>query len=58
MRPSGIVLTIGASWASGKLAIMSVLVTPGATALTRMLLGASSRARDFVMPLTANLLVG
>ena len=38
--------------------IMSVSVMPGATALTRMPLGPSSRARDTVRPLTANLEAG
>ncbi len=42
----------------GKFATMSVLVMPGATALTLIPNGASSRDNDFVMPLTANLLAG
>ena len=44
--------------ASGSAATISVFVTPGATALTRMLSFASSLAREMVIPLTANLLVG
>ena len=43
---------------SGSAATMSVLVTPGATAFTRMPLGASSRDRLCVRPLTAYLEVG
>ena len=43
---------------SGSAATISVRVTPGATALTRIPAGPSSRARLFVRPLTANLLAG
>ena len=49
---------IRATSSSGSAATMSVRVTPGATALTRMPAGPSSRARLFVRPLTANLLAG
>jgi hypothetical protein len=37
--------------ASGSPAVMSVSMKPGATALTRMLRLASSRATDFVRPM-------
>ena len=43
---------------SGSASTMSVWVTPGATAFTRILCLASSRASDSVSPFTANLLVG
>ena len=37
---------------------MSVFVTPGATAFTRMLSGPSSLANDFVIPFTADFEAG
>ena len=58
MRPSGIVLIRGVIISSGTLFIISVSIMPGATALTRIPAGANSRARDFVIPFTANLLAG
>ena len=58
MRPSGMVAMMGLMTSSGRLATISVLVTPGATALTRIPMGASSRESDWTIPLTANLDVG
>ena len=43
---------------SGREATMSVLMTPGATAFTRILSLPSSLARDLVSPFTANLEAG
>ena len=48
----------GSMTSLGTAFIMSVSVMPGATALTRIPLGPSSRARDMVSPLTANLDAG
>ena len=42
----------------GTARIISVSVMPGATALTRMPLGPNSRAKDTVIPFTANLDAG
>lgn len=56
--PIGMRATKGFIMASGRFATMSVRVTPGATALTLIPRGASSRERDFVRPLIANLVVG
>ena len=58
MRPRGMVAISGWIIFSGSAATMSVLVMPGATAFTRMPLGASSRERHCVRPLTAYLDVG
>ena len=43
---------------SGRDATISVLVIPGATAFTLIPTEASSLDKDFVRPLTANLLIG
>ena len=58
MRPSGMDSMSGLMTESGSASTMSVWVTPGATAFTRILCLASSRASDSVSPFTANLLVG
>ena len=57
-RRRGICRTSGSITSFGTAFIISVSVIPGATALTRIPLGPSSRARDTVSPLTANLEVG
>ena len=56
--PSGIVFSSGSITSFGRFATMSVSIIPGATAFTLIFFGASSLARDFVNPFTANLLVG
>ena len=57
-RRRGIRAIMGSMTSLGTAFIMSVSVMPGATALTRMPLGPSSRARETVRPLTANLEAG
>ena len=56
--PRGIVFDIFSTISCGRFATMSVAVTPGATALTRILYFPNSLASDFVIPLTAYLLAG
>ena len=58
MRPSGMLAMSGWMRDSGSASTMSVWMTPGATAFTRMPSFASSRASESVSPLTANFDVG
>ena len=52
MRPSGMALIMACIHSSGIPAIIGVLVGPGTMVLTRMPLGASSRAMLRVSPMT------
>ena len=51
-RPLPMRLTMASRWASGSASVISVAMNPGATALAVMLRRASSRASDFVSPMT------
>jgi len=57
-RRSGIRAIMGSMTSFGTAFIISVSVMPGATALTRIPMGPSSRASETVSPFTANLDAG
>ena len=54
-RPSGVSCASWGSTSGGRASSISVLMTPGATQLTRMPVGASSDASERVRPISAAL---